>query len=59
MKNKHLEKTNQMEVSSRASEKRESDSIEENRRQKVHQIAALENTTPHDDIKKLIFSYIQ
>ncbi len=34
--------------------KRESEYVEENRRQKNHQIAALENTKPHDDAKILI-----
>ena len=29
--------------------------IEQNRRQKIHQIFALENTTPCDDVKKHFF----
>ncbi len=45
---------NQMELSSRASGKRESDYVKENRRQKIHRIVALENTTPHEDLKKWI-----
>ncbi len=44
------DKMNQMNLSG----KRESDYIEENRRQKIHQRSVLKNTIPHDDIKKQI-----
>ncbi len=54
MENKGPEKMNKIELRSRASGKRESDYVEENRRQKIHRITALENTTPHDDLKKRI-----
>ncbi len=41
----------EMKLSSKASQKRKSDFVEENRRQQIHQISASKNNKHHDDLK--------